>query len=230
MANNSAKNEVAEKILSKVLGEYYQGTPEQFIHAFLGDVKIPKKVKSVLGGTTWTSVDGLAAYADQSQVVAEAGKHDWLYPAEEIKSLEHLNELIARSDFMQGSRIHDSTDIHHSDDIGKSRHVYSSQNIIESSNTVHCSWIWNSEFLLGCARSGNSTFCIGSVEAVNSSNSYRVYGSHKIVDSMFIKSSYDLQDCLFCSHLQHKQYCIANMQYDKEAYFKLKDMILKELF
>ncbi len=218
------------KIITRVLGISEPKNVDDFIKTYLVDIKLPSKVKSQFGPEGWTSVPGLSKYATQESVLSETSKHDWVYPSEDINSLKDLNKLIARADFMQSSRQYDSLNVKESDDVGKSENVYRSQNVIDSKNIFYCSWIWESEYLLGCTRSGNSTFCIGLVEGVNCSDSYRIYGSHKITKSMFIKSCYDMYECLFCSHMQHKKYCIANMQYDEETYFKLKKKIIGWLF
>lgn len=220
----------ANIVIKRVFGDDFSVGVEEFVKLYLQDINLPEKVTSLFGGDTWTSVPGLDKYAAQDSVLKQASEHDWIYPKEDIDSLETLNRLIGRSDFMQSSRSYDAINVKESDDVARSQNVFRSQNVVDSKNIYYCSWIWDSEYLLGCTRSGNSTFSIGLVEGVDCADSYRVYGSHKITKSMFIKSCYDMSECMFCSHMQHKRFCIANMQYTEEEYRKLKKKILSWLF
>jgi hypothetical protein len=34
-------------------------------------------------------------------------------------------------------------------------------------------------------------------------------------------------DCLFCSHLSGKRFCIANMQFEEEEYYKIKEQVVR---
>lgn len=227
----SGQIKLSAKIMKRVFGDQVSLDPLEFQQRYLSSVRLPKEVVSQLTNQpAWTSSEALDSFIDQAAVTSEAGRHDWLYPTQDITSEAQLQKLIKRFDFMQASRTYDSHDVFGSDDVARSHDVFNSINVVDSSNIVSCSWIWDSEYLFGCARSGASTYCIGLNEGVKCSDSYQVHGSHKIVKSMFIKSSYDLTECLFCAHLQHKQYCIANMQYDEKTYFELKEKILNWLF
>jgi hypothetical protein len=223
---------IAQKIMQRVLGSDLGRTPSAFFEEFMSDIPLVSSVESTLSGQTlYTSMPGYGHYVGQQEVTNESAKHDWLWPKEDITSLEQLQELVKRSDFMAANRMFDdSTDVYRSDDVGKSSHVYDSMNIVTSNHIVKCSWIWDAEYLFGCQRSGASTFCMGLVEAQFCTDSYRVFSSHKVTRSMFIKSSYDLMDCLWCAHLRGKRYCIGNMQYSKEEYELLKARILQWLF
>jgi hypothetical protein len=46
------------------------------------------------------------------------------------------------------------------------------------------------------------------------------YDSDECLDSMFLTSCANLQNCLGCINLRHKKYCIFNKQYTKEEYEK----------
>ena len=54
-------------------------------------------------------------------------------------------------------------------------------------------------------------------------NSFNVNWSGKIT-IVFMQNSYDCMDCMFCSHMAGKRYCIANMQYSEEEYKQIKEM------
>lgn len=96
----------------------------------------------------------------------------------------------------------------------------------DSKNIVYCDSCGNSEFLLACQRSGSSNFCIRTDDSVNCSNSYNVICSNKIINSLFVQDCFDLYECMFCSHIASKKYCIANMQFEREEYYQIKNMII----
>ena len=58
-------------------------------------------------------------------------------------------------------------------------------------------------------------------------NSYNVICSARISNSYFIQDCSDLFECIFCSHISNKEYCISNMQFTREKYYFLKDKIIK---
>ena len=91
---------------------------------------------------------------------------------------------------------------------------------------IFCDSCGSSEFLLASQRSGSSSFCIRTDDSKDCSNSYNVVCSNKIMNSLFIQDCFDLHECMFCSHIASKKYCIANMQFDEEEYFLIKKSII----
>ena len=225
-------NKLAQKILGRVFGEQLQVQAQEFFDRYLQDIKQPVKVQSALTGKPYyTSMPGYDSYVGQQEVFDRGEVSEWMMPKVDIGSLDELNELLTRFDFMQASRTYtNSNNVYRSDDVGESHHIYDSLNVIKSSYIVRSSWIWESEYLFGCMRSGESTHCIVLVEGTQCTDSYRVFSSRKVTRSMFIKSCYDVTDCLWCAHISGKQYCIANMQYTKDEYEVLKARILKWVF
>jgi len=80
---------------------------------------------------------------------------------------------------------------------------------------------------LASCRSISSNFCIRCDDLQNCSNSYSVICSNKIINSLFIQDCFDLYECMFCSHIAGKKYCIANMQFEKEEYFEIKKIVVE---
>ncbi|HEV7702579.1 MAG TPA: hypothetical protein VGO63_04030 [Candidatus Paceibacterota bacterium] len=54
-------------------------------------------------------------------------------------------------------------------------------------------------------------------------NTHFSYDSDECINSKFLTSCLNLQDCLGCVNLRHKSYCIFNKQYTKEEYEKIRD-------
>ena len=82
------------------------------------------------------------------------------------------------------------------------------------------------EYTLASQRSKSCSFCIRTDDSKNCSNSYNVICSNKVINSLFIQDCYDLYECIFCSHIASKRYCIANMQFEEAEYFEIKKLII----
>jgi hypothetical protein len=78
------------------------------------------------------------------------------------------------------------------------------------------------EYVVGGFSSTTSSFCIRVEESQLTTNSFSVNWSAKVSNSFFIQDCYDVMDCMFCSHISGKRFCIANMQFEEEEYKKLK--------
>lgn len=40
-------------------------------------------------------------------------------------------------------------------------------------------------------------------------------------------AGFDLYECIFCSHIANKRFCIANMQFEEEEYYEIKKAIIE---
>ena len=143
MTDIDEQNQLAAKIIDYVFSGIVKTDPESFLKAYLQDVHTPVEVPSVLGGTTWTSVSDLDSYASEAQVINASKDHDWLYPKEPIDSLDQLNSLIQRSDFMQGSRSFDAKDVYGSRAITNSFFI---KNCYDLQDSIFCSHLKNKQY------------------------------------------------------------------------------------
>ncbi|OGI57255.1 hypothetical protein A3B85_01700 [Candidatus Nomurabacteria bacterium RIFCSPHIGHO2_02_FULL_37_13] len=53
-------------------------------------------------------------------------------------------------------------------------------------------------------------------------NTHFSYDSDECINSIFLTSCLNLQDCLGCVNLRHKSHCVFNKQYSKEEYEKIR--------
>lgn len=51
------------------------------------------------------------------------------------------------------------------------------------------------------------------------------YNTDESVDSWFLKHCINCQDCIGCTNLRNKRYCILNKQYSKEEYLNIKNQL-----
>ncbi len=121
--------------------------------------------------------------------------------------------------------------------------VYGSGNYHRrSSRIVHSFEVFDSERVYNCRDVRCSFDCLDSIGVWNSrevAQSASIYGGERIVNSFDCWES--VSDLAYCSHctrsshllgcvgLRERQYCIFNMQYEKERYFELKDEIVGHL-
>mgnify|MGYP001608642894 FL=1 len=64
--------------------------------------------------------------------------------------------------------------------------------------------------------------CYEDVLCASIFNTHFSYDSDECINSMFLTSCLNLQNCLGCVNLRHKNYCIFNKQYSKEEYEKVR--------
>ena len=114
-----------------------------------------------------------------------------------------------------------------SDTIYNCENIYRSQDCRSCKNTIFTDGCANSEYIIACQRSSNCSYSIRVDDSHNCSNSYNVICSAKISNSFFIQDANSLHECMFCSHISNRRFCIANMQFEKEEYMSIKKEIIK---
>ncbi|MDD5769951.1 MAG: hypothetical protein PHE25_03205 [Candidatus Gracilibacteria bacterium] len=89
-----------------------------------------------------------------------------------------------------------------------SRWIMNSKKIVDSNNCSKCE---NCYECIDCVNISSSNFCLGCVDCYNCFASYDLIGC---------------SNCIGCSLLRNKNYCINNIEYSKEDYFKRKEEII----
>ncbi len=116
-------------------------------------------------------------------------------------------------------------------------------NIINSKYVNHTEDIRNCYLVYGSMESENVSYAQGLVKVKDSFDLYTVmkseqayddvlcagifnthfsYDTDESINSMFLTSCLNLQDCLACINLRHKNHCIFNKQYSREEYEKIR--------
>ena len=114
-------------------------------------------------------------------------------------------------------------------------------NVINSPYGNHNADLKNCYLTYASYKNENVSYCRGIIDVKDSFDLYNVikseqcyedvlcgslynthfsYDSDECIDSMFLISCSNLQNCLGCINLRHKNYCIFNKQYTKEGYEK----------
>ncbi len=215
-----------DKIIGQIFGYKNPFSLEQFMQKYAFDVRLPNGViDSTTGQETWAQSTNPTKFI----TVDNAWKReDWsMMPRRDIKTIEDILAAWEEINYTATERYLDSTGVAESDNVYESENVYRSQDIHASKNILFSDGVWDSEFLVATQRSNSSTFCGRLEDSKECSNSFEVSWSSKIVNSFFIHDSGDMFECMFCSHVTSKKFCIANMQFSEEEYMKLKKIVLQ---
>lgn len=225
-----------DKQCKQVLDEIFMGVFEQkcllnlndVLSEFAFDIKLPNKViDAVDGKETWASSINSNKYISQENMMKYDNYRGWMRPKKEISSLDEILILWNKINYTTTERNYDSINISKSDTIYRSENIYRSQDCRECKNAIFIDGCANSEYILACQRSSNLSYCIRVDDSSNCSNSYSVICSSKISNSFFVQDANSLYECMFCSHISNRRYCIANMQFDKDEYMNIKFEVLK---
>lgn len=226
--NKDKAKEIVDKVIGQVFGVQNPLTLDEVMSKFAFDVSLPQQVyDSTTNEPTWAMSTSPTKFITQKNVQKRNPIDDWMLPKRPLNNLQDVLAAWAETNYMATERKMDSEDVAESDSITQSQFIYRCQDTHQSKNIVFSDAMMQSEYVVAGQRSINLSFCIRTEDSKACSNSFGVIWSGKIADSLFIQDSYDLADCMFCSHIVSKRYCIANMQYEKEEYMKLREEVIK---
>jgi hypothetical protein len=224
--------EIAKQILDKIVGQIFgfqnPYTLEQFSQKYAFDVRLPSQVTDITTGQpTWASSTNSSKFVtmENSRKMTEAT--EGLIPTRQLTDIQSILDAWNQTNFMSTERQIESLNVAESDGITGSENVYRSQDINNSKNVLFTDGGFNNEFMAACQRTNTSNFCIRTDDSRNCSLSFSVVWSNKVTRSMFINDCFDVTDCMFCTNMAGKQYCVANMQYDEAEYKRLHDMVVR---
>jgi hypothetical protein len=222
----------AKEILDKVIGQIfgYQNplTLEQAMQKFAFDIRLPQQVyDSTTNEPTWAQSVNPTKFITMNNAHNRSGTDDWLLPKRPLSGLEDILAAWAETNLMATERQIESANVAESDNIYNSDSVYRSIDITQSKNVLFCDAANKSEFVVACQRSNALSFCMRTEDSKECSNSFNVIWSAKVANCFFVQDCYDLTDCMFCSHITSKRFCIANMQFEEAEYKKLKELVVR---
>ena len=220
--------ELLDKIVGQVFGYKNPFTLDQFAKKFAFDIHLPVEVNdTTTGQVTCTRIAKPMRYIAFSNVtkIYEQGGFD--LPKQPINNIDELLKLWDKTNYMATERTMNSLNTAKSDNIVDSENIYKSMDLRQSKNILFSDGLGHCEYVAASQRNGSVEYCIRAEDSKTCSNCYSVIWSGKCVNSMFINDCYDMYECLFCSHIVSKKYCVANMQFEEEEYFKIKDMVVR---
>lgn len=217
---------VLDKIVGQIFGYKNPLSLEQFRQKYAFDVRLPQKVAdSTTGQETWTQSVNPTKFI----TIDNAWAHDdWdNRPKKPMSSIEDILNAWNDINYTATDRHLESTNVSESDGVYNAENIYRSTDVGRSKNLLFCDGVFDSEFIVAGQRSQTSSFCARLEDSKECSNSFSVVWSHKVVNSFFIQDCHDMYECMFCSHITNKKFCIANMQFEEAEYRKIKDMVVR---
>ena len=194
---------------------------------FAFDIKLPKKVHdTTTNEVTWAdSINSgkFIALHNMENIDKNVG---WMQERKELTSLKDVLKAWEKINLTTTERVYNSINVSKSDTIYNCENVYNSTDCSDSKNVIFCDSCGSCEYILASQRSCTSSFCIRCDDSKDCSNSYNVICSNKVSNSLFIQDCFNLHECIFCSHIANKKYCIANMQFESNEYFEIKKVIV----
>lgn len=219
--------EIVNKIFKAIFDKENIYSLDKLLEKFAFDVKLPKQViDSTTNQITWADSISSGKFITNENMEKIDAEKGWLIPKKEINNLQELIDVWNTINLTTTERVYDSINVSKSDTIYRCENIYRSTDCSDSKNLIYCDSCGNSEYLLASQRSGTCNFCIRCDDSKDCSNSYSVICSNKIINSLFIQDCYDLYECMFCSHIATKKYCIANMQFEEDEYYEIKEKIV----
>ncbi len=91
-----------------------------------------------------------------------------------------------------------------------------------SEDSMYCNRISHCKFIQDCYICYRTEFGYENVYCHESNNLFFSRESEACLDSYFLYDCRNCSDCILCTNLRNKKYCIENVQYSKEEYLKMK--------
>jgi hypothetical protein len=228
MTSKQISMKMINSIFKNVFGIECNLNDEEVLKKFAFDIKLPNKVlDSLTGEETWASSVHANKYIKQSNMIKYDEQHGWFLKRREVSSLDDLLKIWNKINYTTTERVYNSINVLQSDTIYDCENIVRSNDCRKCKNIIFCDGCVSSEFLLASQRTANSSYCIRVDDSGGCSNSYNVICSSKISNSFFIQDCNNLYECMFCSHVSNKRFCISNMQFEEDEYYAIKKEIVK---
>jgi hypothetical protein len=226
------KEKITKDIINKTFLSIFDLDPKitkvGLLKHFAFDLKLPVMVNdSTTGEETWAESMNPTKYITQQN---SEQRETWMLEKRQISSIDDIIATWREINYTTTERNYNSENVFESDTVYSSNNVIRSADCSDCHNIMFCDGCQHCNYCIASQRSGNCEFCLRVDDSSNCVNSYNIICSGKISNSFFIQDCSDLHECLFCSHINNKRYCISNMQFEREEYFKIKDAIIKWIF
>ncbi len=212
----------------QIFGQVCPFTLEEIKQKFAFDVRLPEAVKdTTTGEPTWASSINPKHFITQNNMRKYSEDNTWMRPKTPLTGIKDVIEAWQKINYMTTERQFDSLNVSESDTIYSSENVFRSLDCTDCKNVVFSEGCVTSENIIACQRSSDCHYALKVDDSATCINCYQVIASSKISQSYFIQDAKNLRECMFCSHISNRKYCIANMQCEEKEYFFIKQQIIK---
>ena len=227
--NKVEAKELLDKIIRQAFGVENPLTLEQAVEKFTFDIRMPYKVvDSTDGSETWATSNNPTKFVKMDNARNnESSASDGLYATQPIADLGELLSKWDHINFTTTEHALDSLNVAESDLVTQSENVFHSTDVHRSKNVIYSDGAYDCEFIFASQGPVQSTFCIRSDNSVRCANSFGITRSADLTNCIMMHDCGDMQDSMFCTNMKGKQYCIANMQFEKEEYEEIKKQVVQ---
>lgn len=162
--------------------------------------------------TNLTVYDRDIWWSDKWDPLAYGQEYDFSKPF-----FEQYKELLSKVPLasLGNSNIVNSKYVNHTEDLKNCYLVYAS---MSAENVYYSQGVLDVKDSMDVYTLKKSQNCYEDVLCAGLYKTHFSYDSDESIDSAFLTSCLNLQNCLGCINLRHKTHCIFNMQYSKEEY------------
>ncbi len=113
---------------------------------------------------------------------------------------------------------------------GPTKYCYKSTFCWFSDYIAYSFWPRDSEYLFGCSNvAGGSKYSLKCYSSTKLVRCFEVNDSNSCSDCYFCHNCENLRECMFCFNTKGKRYAIGNVEVGREAYMKVKKLVLAEI-
>lgn len=235
--NEDQAKEILDKIIAQIFGYMNPMSLEQFKSKYAFDVRLPSQVNdSYTGEATWVQSTNPMKFVTMQNVFQRgkimqndnfANAEDWMLKKRPLNTVQDVLAAWEEINATTTEKQIDSLNLTMSDNVNQSENVYHSMDVIESKNIVFSDGAIGCEYGAAIQRSNTVAYSARVEDSTGVSNSFSISWSGKINKSLFIHDAYDLFECMFCSHIKGKRFCIANIQLEEAEYYKIKEELTR---
>jgi hypothetical protein len=227
MTKQEAQN-VLDKIIGQIFGYQNPLSVDKFIEKYAFDVRLPSQVyDTTTSEPTWASSTNPTKFMTLENTRKRSAVDDFMLPKRQLTTIQDVLAAWQETNYTSTERYIECINVSESDCVYNSENVYRSQDINKCKNVIFSDGGNNCEFVAALQRSNNSNFSVRVEDSQNITNSFSVSWSNKVVNSLFINDCFDVMDCMFCSHIAGKRFCVANMQLEEAEYKALRDQVVR---
>lgn len=229
---NKVFSEIYKAVWDEIFPGFEQIEIEKFRKIFTSDFILPQKYQCAFSGEDvyCTSDYGYKRFVGDKERAKRMDLDNHMEPKSNVNSLAEALGKVSKIAYFRGSKIVNSDVVEASDNIYSSSYIYNSSSIHGAQKIMFSYDMAPCEYMIASRNCKDCSFGIRVMDSSEIYSSFDISFSGKCSHCYFCHNCYDLKDCMFCFHIESKQYCIANMQFTEEEYNRLRPIILKEYF
>ena len=225
-------DEKAKLLLDEIVGQVfgYQNplNLEQAMTKFAFDIRLPQEVfDSISGEATWAASIRQSRYLTSSNVKKRVEQNEGMRQKRDLNTIDDVLGAWQEINYATAAREIDSANVANSDGVYHSDTVYRSTDIRKSKNVLFSDGVDGCNYVVAGQTSKACEYSIRVEDSKNVKSSFNIVWSNKISNSFFVQDCYELEDCMFCTHLSNKKFCIANIQFEEQEYRRIKDIVVR---